>query len=130
MNDLLTPVSGLLPLVMAQIASPGPDDRSLAVWWLLGLAAAAVIFNQLSDAWRKLTGRFKEREQPGPHYVLHSTCIDSHNKLEATLREIDEGHEERTEALRRELKADTGGVHKRVDEVLKAVSRVEGMLAK
>ena len=81
-----------------------------------------------------------------PDYVKRADCLRSHEAdkaerlvilnslkareqtLDTTLREMDVRHTARTEKLRGEFKNDMRGVHERVDEVLRAVSRVEGKL--
>ncbi len=139
MNSLLSSVSGLLPLAIASIASSESADAqtSTGVWWILGAAGAAVIFNQLVTAWNNLTGRFKEREGTGPQYqrvevceAMHKTITDAIEEVERRqthrMEETEQRHSVRTEGLRREIKGDVSGVHKRIDEVLKGVSRLEG----
>ncbi len=161
MSDIISASAAMAPLVLAQAATAQPDQP--AVWWILGLAGTAVIFNQLAQSWKTITNRFKEREQPGPHVATIEDCekrhltIDNHlsemerqavcrgEKLrEETLARAEKLREEALDrgellrketeaaatALRLELKRDIEGVHSRVGDILKAVSRIEGKVDK
>lgn len=145
MNTLISSISGLLPLAIASIASaetsaaatPADAQITAAVWWILGAAGVAVIFNNLFSAWTNLTGRFKEKEGAGPEYVTRQACHEAHQKTEATIKEREENLEQtitelenklesKSNELRVIVRADIAGVHKRVDAILAAVSELKG----
>jgi hypothetical protein len=135
MTSILSSISGILPLAIAGIAatqvpqvSNSPSSENLAIWWILGAAGAAVILNNILDAWRKITGNFKERESAGPEYVQKSDCKDVHKTMTDQWEEAEQRHTTRTESLRQEIKSDIKGVHKRIDEILSAVSELKGKI--
>lgn len=127
MTDFASAAIGISLPVLAQIAS-GFDNRSAAVWWLVGLAAVAFAFNQIVVAWRSMTQRFAERDGSGPRYQTAARCDELHRKIEAGMATVDERHSHRTDALRREIKADVEGVHSRINDVLRAVSTLGGKI--
>jgi uncharacterized protein HemX len=124
MTDLISATAALSPLVLAQTAAAQPDQP--AVWWIIGLAGAAVIFNQVAQSWKTLTNRFRERDSGGPRSPTEAECESRHNLISTQLQNITEQAQGRSESLRQEIKKDLGGVHQRIDEVLRAVARLEG----
>jgi len=125
MNSILPALTGLLPIAIASVASQ-ESETSLGVWWILGAAAAAVMFNQLITAWNNLTGRFKERENNGPEYVTRQACHEAHEKLENCLKEQEHAFETKLTEFRNEFGRGIKGVHQRVDSILSAVSELKG----
>lgn len=125
---LSSTIGGLLPLGIAASLPPEPSDTTQAVWWIVGAASAAVIFNQLVTAWNNLTGRFKEKEGAGPEYVSRVACHQAHDKLSVVLKEIDQQHERRTEALRLEQKKDMVGLHDKINTVAIITGEIRGTL--
>jgi hypothetical protein len=136
MSDTLFSIVGLgLPLI-AQITSITDADRNSAtIWWIFGLAGAAVAFNQIAAAWTRLTGRsdrrsleqpveIREAKEPAPRNHEHNqyqewrACQNLHRDLNATLERMDTVQSAQTDTLRREIKDDFKGVHSRVDAVL------------
>ena len=66
---------------------------------------------------------------PAQTYVQKTICKLLHIEVAKHLREETERiekAEENTEALRLEIKNDVKGIHDRINDVLKAVSRLEG----
>ena len=113
MSDSFSASVSLLPLVIAQV--PGAE-RSEILTVLLGGAALAVIANQFVSLWRNATGRFKERDLPGPRVQTIEDCQELHTRLDATVRLMSEQHNNRTEQLRREIKADVAQVYERIED--------------
>jgi hypothetical protein len=161
MSDIISASAAMAPLVIAQAASSQPEQP--AVWWILGLAGVAVVFNQIAQSWKTITNRFKEREQPGPHVATIEDCEKRHQTLDNHLSEMErqvvnrgeklreetlaraeklreevltraevlrKETEAATNAIRLELKADIGGVHDRVSDILEAVSEIAGKVNK
>ncbi len=126
MSDTLSTLVGLSLPVLAQLA-PAPDDRSAAIWWLVGLAAVAVAFNQIATAWGRLTDRFSSRPT-GAGLVTDDRCRFEHEKVGKAMERIDANHVARSEDLRQEIKSDIKGVHARIDDVLRAVSDIGGQI--
>jgi hypothetical protein len=124
MSDIISATTAIAPLILAQTAAAQPDQP--AVWWILGLAGAAVIFNQIAQSWHTLTGRFKRLESSGPRCPTEAECDARHRLVEEHLVKIGDQAQARSEALRQEIKKDVSGVHTRIDDVLRAVSRIEG----
>jgi hypothetical protein len=118
---MIKDVIPLLPLVLAQ--SVGANSAPQFGWWLLGLAAAAVLLNQLAQAFRNLTGRFVEREPEGG-FRRRSDCIAIHEKLASQLAEICSNMRSATEAQRKESRDDMGGVHRRIDALQTQISNL------
>ena len=123
MNNTISSLASLLPLCMAQLPAAKPTEIGT---WLLSAAAVTVIASQGIALWNQITGRFKERETSGPSYVQVRDCTRSHTDLATTIEKQEDRHQQRTEALRLEIKNDIKGVHDRINEVLAGVSRVEG----
>ena len=119
LND---PIS-LGPFILAAIAPPA-DDRSMAVWWLLGLAAAALIFNQVADAWGKLTGRFSRDASPEGGFRSRKDCIEIHQQLNQNREKVQDSLMNADTELRKEIREDITGVHKRLDAVLTALVEI------
>ena len=126
MTDNVTTALSLAPIVLATVAPAAPTETTLAVWWLLGLAGAAVVVNNILAAWEKITSRFKERESAGPEYQHRKDCerihADDHNQLAATRESI----EERIETLRSEFKHDLSNLHDKVNRSSERVSEIMG----
>jgi hypothetical protein len=126
MTDNVTTALSLAPIVLATVAPAAPTETTLAVWWLLGLAGAAVVVNNILAAWEKITSRFSERESKGPEYQHRKDCerihADDHNQLAATRESI----EERIETLRSEFKHDLSNLHDKVNRSSERVSEIMG----
>ena len=147
MNSIIPTISGLLPLAIGAVAAPQDTETTVAVWWIIGAAGAAALFNQLVSAWNNLTGRFKS-EGTGPEYVTRVNCHEAHQKTEAVLKasdaqreksiadleekientfnRLDEKLESKQNEMRTIVRADISGVHQRVDAILAAVSELKG----
>ena len=115
MSDAVSSFIGLSLPVLAQLAPAGGDSNA-AAWWLIGLAAVAVAFNAVSSAWIRITGRFQEKRGDGPEYQRREDCIELHKDLTTVLDRMNREHADRTEALRKEIKADISQVYERIEE--------------
>jgi hypothetical protein len=129
MSDTLSAVVGLCIPVLAQLAPAGAPgtEHSAAIWWLVGLAAVAVAFNQVASAWSRITGRFQERTG-GDRLVTEEMCRRQHDTSARAYKDQEATHSARTENLRVEIKSDFKGVHNRIDDVMGAVRALEGTI--
>lgn len=125
MNEAISTLTALAPAAVAQLSA---SDASPLVWWLVGLAAAAAIVNQVVLAIRNLSGKsVRDRDAVSPEQcAARHASLDS--RLDVRFRDIERALIERDNALRAVLSQDVRGVHQRVDEVLGAVSEVRGEL--
>ena len=131
MNNLLSTGLSLSPIMLAQFVPSASHSQILTV--LLGGAALLVIANQAFSFWKNATGNLKEIPPPAQTYVPITRCAEEHKKnadehtsMAATLRTIGAEALQRSDAVRKEIKDDVKGIHARIDDVLKAVSRLEG----
>jgi bifunctional pyridoxal-dependent enzyme with beta-cystathionase and maltose regulon repressor activities len=123
--------AGLAAVAASQTPSSAPDSSTaVGIWWLVGASCAAVIFNQLSDAWQKLTGRFKEREPNGPEYVTRQACHTAHTQTETHFKEMENRVEAKVTEIRGIFREDIQGVHNRINDVLEKVSELKGKVSK
>jgi hypothetical protein len=144
MTDLPSTISALSLPVLAQML-PQNTDRDAAVWVMVGLAGLAVIVNQVIAAWRNITGVQAKREIQQPleikaaqefaakahehnEFQRLAHCKEMHSQIETQMRDEEERQDVRMDDLRREIKVDIGGVHKRIDAVLAAVSNLGGQI--
>lgn len=111
-SELLTSLAALIPCTVAQIG--GLQSDSSLMWWLLGLAFIAVIFNQAAAAWKTLSQRFEEKPA-GNQYRSRRDCIEIHADLKQDIKEMNRRSEENDNALRLEVKNDVRGIHGRLD---------------
>lgn len=127
MNSLFPTIAGLLPIAIGVVASQETSSSdSVTVWWILGAAGAATVFNQIVTAWNNLTGRFKEREGQGPEYITRANCHDAHKMTEQVIKELEAKMEAKVNELHALIREDVKGAHKRIDIILSAVSKLEG----
>lgn len=113
MKNFIFPIA---PLVLGQFPQVSATELG---GWLLCAACVLVILNQGADFWRK---NLKEKPTPADTYVDKTVCKIIHAEANKKL----EKSENSLEALRKEIKADVKGIHDRINDVLKAVSRMEG----
>jgi len=111
MTRIFTAFLPLLPLAMA----PSVGDSNVVVMWILGLAGVAVIFNQVATAWKTMTTGLKEQPTPSQTYATKSDCATRHTNMEQRDSEREARHE-----------AQVTAIHNRINQVLAAVSRLEG----
>jgi len=124
MNDLL---SNVISLAILPLAASLPDsEQSAAIWWLFGLAAVAVVFNQVSAAWSRLSGRFAERQSDDPRPVSEAACKERHASADNRMATMESRIQKATEGLRLEVKQDVKGIHSRIDDILAAVHELRG----
>ena len=97
----------------------------MAIWWILGAAGAAVILKNLIDLWNSLTGRFQQN-QAGPDFITRAACHEAHTKVEDKIDEFEKKLEAKHTELRNIISKDVAGAHKRIDQVLAAVSELKG----
>jgi len=103
--------AALLPIVLAQL---GGEGTNTLLWWILGLAGAAVLLNQLALAYRNLTGRFEEKNGSSG-YRRRSDCMEIHRDEKRAFNDFARKSEEGDQQLRLEIKGDISGVHRRID---------------
>ena len=110
MSDILHGFVSLSPLILASVAqasetaAQAPANDQFTVWWLLGLAGAAVMFNQSAQAWKTLTGRMQrtpDESQPR----LRKDCIEVHKLNTQRLNAIEAENRDEHAALRHEFAA-------------------------
>lgn len=124
MNNAISSALSLAPIVLAQ--SPAIGATELGQWLLAG-AAVAVIANQGFSFFRNVTGGFQRKQSTSDDtYTPTSVCNKQHTGLTAQIAKLSTDAEARSEKLRLELKDDVKGIHKRIDDVLRGVSRLEG----
>ncbi len=113
MDHPISSIVSVAPLVLAQIPAVGATEVGQ---WLLAGAAVAVIANQGMSFFKNLTGGFaRKRSAADPDFSTRELCDQRHLMVDARL-----------ESQRMEIKSDIKGIHNRIDDVLKAVSRLEG----
>lgn len=119
MNNSITSFVSLAPLALGQM--PAVSSTELGSW-LLAAAAVAVIANQAILLWRNISGGLKEMPPPADTYVTKTVCKIIHSEVAKNLAQ----NEDHIEGLRREIKEDVKGIHNRINDVLTAVSRLQG----
>lgn len=128
MSDLVSAAGGLSLPVIAQVAAQadGASSGNPAIWWLVGAAAAAVIFNQLATAWDRLTTRFSRQQTPdGQQFQTAAGCKAVHSafdsKVDSFCREIRDS----IAALGREAEERSSKLHARIDPISQRVTAVD-----
>lgn len=114
----------LSPLVLAQIASV-KGEHSVAVWWILGLAGAAVMFNQISEAWTRMTRRFQDRTPDGAQIQSVEECRRVHQGVTKAFEDLDRDIEQvnvRTEER-------VGKIHSRLDGIVALLHELKGAIS-
>lgn len=119
MTDSISSSIGLAPLVLAQMPVA---NRSEVLIVLLGIAALAVIFNQVAAAWKTLTRGLKESPPPAQTYRALIDCDDRHDSIDQALTAA----AGRDEALRLEIKRDIGGVHEKINRAIECIGELRG----
>jgi len=132
-------VKALIPMAPMTLAILGGADMPVLMWWLMGLTLAAVAFNQVSQMWNRMTGRFahEPEEDEAKRPRLRKDCLEIHKAQSVRINEVEAEALAHDEALRREFRKDCSGVHRRVDDmqnlftqhtnkVLEAVGEVRG----
>jgi hypothetical protein len=117
----------LLPMTVAQLG--GVDANGLGAW-LLGAMAVMVIVNQALTVWGKLSRGLKEVPPPADTYATRELCDEKHEGIKSRLEKIDQDHQARVDRMERDYQITCRGIHSRINEVLAAVSRLEGKVAK
>lgn len=107
---------------------PDPTSFQGIGWLIVGLASLLVMLNQglkLSDRFKPkdfvppLHAQFAERAE-FERYVQHNS--EEHAALHSRIGGAERG-------LRQEIKTDIQAIHERINDVLKAVSRMEGKIS-
>lgn len=124
MNSFVGGLVLMVPLLLAQM--PSASDTKMGVQWLVGAAAAAVMFNQVAQAWKTMTGKFSKMSEPEGGYRTRHDCIEIHKALHADRVKVQDGLAQADTALRLELREDIKGIHRRIDDVLTAVANIGG----
>ena len=127
MSDIFSSLTALSLPILAQLAGGQGQGQanSPAVWWLIGLAAVAVGFNQIASAWGRLTGRWQERPT-GERLVTEEACRRRHENHENHDESVKGAQAARIETLRLEVKEDVKGIHNRIDDIMGAVRDLRG----
>jgi len=106
--------------LLAQISLPDPD-AFLFGYWIVHAAAILAIGYMIT----KIVIMFRRRPPIDAEFATKREL----NLLQKQSDGRDDKIEEQITEMRQEIKSDIGGVHKRVDEILKGVSRLEGKLS-
>ena len=114
MNDLTGSIIPLAPFILAQFSAV--TDAEIGKWLLIA-TAICVSINQLLGVWQKLFPGKYEQEAKIARGRLHK-------RIDATGLRL----EEKTQSLRLEVKEDIKGIHSRIDDVLTAVSELNGII--
>lgn len=122
MQGIISGVIALSPIAFAAAAPDSDPSTTSALTWIAGAAAAAVIFNQVSEAWGRMTGKFSQDESPVGGYRGRHDCIEIHKALNTNREKCREKLEASDHDLRLEIKDDIEGMHRRLDAVLIAVT--------
>lgn len=118
----------IAPLILGQVPQVSATELGQ---WLFCAACVLVILNYAMSFWKNITGGLKETPPPAQTYVQRTICKLLHIGIEKKISEQSERiekAEEDTHSLRLEMKNDVKGIHDRINEVFKAVSRIEGIL--
>ena len=92
---------------------------------LLVIMALAVIVNQVWTVAEKIIERIKTKPADLTGLAGLEVCEERHKKINADL----EGLGTDLVDLKRDMREDNKGIHKRIDDILRAVSRVEGKVS-
>ena len=110
----------LTPLILGTL--PAVNATELGSWLLCG-ACVLVILNQGADFWRK---NLKEKPAPADTYVNKTVCKILHAEVGKEFSE----QTKRSEKIEIDIavlrQEELRGIHVRINEILKAVSRLEG----
>lgn len=92
---------------------------------LLVIMALAVIVNQVWTVAEKIIDRIKTKPADLTGLAGLEVCEERHNKINSDLAGLADDLAE----LKREMREDIKGMHRRTDDILRAVSRVEGKVS-
>jgi len=143
LNGILSSAIALSPVLLAQVASnetgqaPG-GTMTAVIWALVALTAISVIFNQIAQSWRTMTGKFAEKPATGGSRS-RDDCLGIHKALNVRLKEMETESRSSDDKLRAEIKSDLNGLFSRMNsvqqqlsgqtaQVLEAVGELRGQL--
>jgi hypothetical protein len=127
MNDYVSTAASLAVPVIAQISAV--DQQSAAIWWIVGLAAAAAGANQIVLLWRNLSpSRDRRHVSLEQEPQSKAACEKLHTAITEELRRLHEAFTQGFERYAREAEQRASGLHKRVDPIAADVARVNGRL--
>ncbi len=116
-SQLIDTACSLFPLVLAAAGAMREDtDTSSALAWIAGLAAAAVIFNQVSSAWSRLTGRFT-RDPASTQYQTTGRCEKMHERVEEAIDAMGDRISEQLKEMARDHEDRASKLHARIDPI-------------
>lgn len=92
---------------------------------LLVIMALAVIVNQVWTVVEKILDRVKSKPADLSGLAGLEVCEERHKKINADLAGLGDDLID----LKRDMREDNKGLHKRIDDILRAVSRVEGKVS-
>lgn len=127
MSDLVSAAGGLSLPIIAQVAAQAEvstADRNPAIWWMVGAAAAAVVFNQLSQSWDRLTGRFS-RQNNDPQMQTAEGCKVIHQHLDEKMEAFCDRVTGAVEKLGRDAEERSSKLHSRIDPISQRVTAVD-----
>ena len=128
--------------VVASAGLYGIESTTLGMA-LLVIMALAVIVNQLWTLFEKVRGSIRNPEADMTGLASAAVCEQRHAEIERSLANLKSENDRQdrvnreqfeivTDALselKREMREDIKGLHKRSDDVLRAVSRLEGKVS-
>jgi hypothetical protein len=128
--------------ILAQAGINGITDSELGKS-LLVIMALAVIVNQVWTVVEKIIDRIKTKPADLTGLAGLEVCEMRHKSIESDLKAIREDNVRQDHAafkqfatieaaiggLRKEMREDINGMHRRTDDILRAVSRVEGKVS-
>jgi hypothetical protein len=125
MNDYLSLAASLAVPVIAQVSAP--DQQSAAVWWIVGLAAAAAGANQVVLLYRNLSpDRDRRHVSVEQEPQTKAACEKQHTAITEELRRIHDAFTQGISLHTREAEQRASGLHKRIDPIAADVARVNG----
>jgi len=122
MSSVLSAIVPLVPALLAQMPTTTDTDRGMQ--WFVGAACFAVIFNQVAQAWKTMTGKFNRTQEPDGGYRARKDCIEIHKGLNADRRETFNKLTAADNALRLEMRDDIKGIHARIDDLFEAIGSI------
>jgi len=106
---MISAAIALAPIVAAGML--GEAQTNAALWWILGAAGAAVMLNQLVQAWRNMTGGML-RKPDDDQARKRTDCIEIHKRTNNRINGLEAESEAGDTSLRLEIKADMTAISK------------------
>jgi hypothetical protein len=109
--------------ILAQAGINGITETELGKA-LLVIMALAVIVNQIWTVVEKIIDRVKSKPTDLSGVAGLAVCEERHKKIDSDIKAFSSDLDE----LKQDMREDNKGIHKRIDDILRAVSRVEGKI--